>query len=198
MFHHGLNQTDLASTSALSNPVYGRGLGGGNGGRGWPGRWPGERRRYQQELRLRPRLPLYSLHADGHQSVAQEIVSLKKLTRRKLYYSSFRICRETRAGNNLYQELSFQDSDALADIDEGADLTGNRSHVLGEVFELNLDVLLSRRVGASKWICILGLVKPCYWSWYILFKPFWRLPVLFRMCLTFFYFIFTLFLLFFH
>jgi len=30
---------------------------------------------------------------------------------------------ETRAGNNLYQELSFQDSDALADIDEGADLT---------------------------------------------------------------------------
>eukprot|EP00092_Neocalanus_flemingeri_P008970 GFUD01009651.1.p1 GENE.GFUD01009651.1~~GFUD01009651.1.p1 ORF type:complete len:1277 (+),score=282.33 GFUD01009651.1:760-4590(+) len=30
---------------------------------------------------------------------------------------------ETRAGNNLYQELSFQDTDALADIDEGADLT---------------------------------------------------------------------------
>ena len=38
MFHHGLNQTDLASKSALSNPVYARGLGGGNGGRGWPGR----------------------------------------------------------------------------------------------------------------------------------------------------------------
>ena len=38
MFHHGLNQTDLASTSALSNPVYARGLGGGNGGRGWSGR----------------------------------------------------------------------------------------------------------------------------------------------------------------
>ena len=35
------------------------------------------------------------------------------------------ISRETRAGNNLYQELSFQDTDALADIDEGADLTGN-------------------------------------------------------------------------
>merc|ERR1719150_978744 len=35
---------------------------------------------------------------------------------------------ETRAGNNLYQELSFQDSDALADIDEGADLTGGWVH----------------------------------------------------------------------
>ena len=32
--------------------------------------------------------------------------------------------RETRTGNNLYQELSFQDSDALGDIDEGADITG--------------------------------------------------------------------------
>jgi hypothetical protein len=39
---------------------------------------------------------------------------------------------ETRAGNNLYQELSFQDGDALADIDEGADLTGN--------YELELNI----------------------------------------------------------
>merc|ERR1719150_1435130 len=35
---------------------------------------------------------------------------------------------ETRAGNNLYQELSFQDTDALADIDEGADITGGWVH----------------------------------------------------------------------
>ena len=42
-----------------------------------------------------------------------------------LGHSSFKFNRETRAGNNLYQELSFQDTDALADIDEGADLTGN-------------------------------------------------------------------------
>ena len=34
------------------------------------------------------------------------------------------IYSETRTGNNLYQELSFQDSDALVDIDEGADITG--------------------------------------------------------------------------
>ena len=32
--------------------------------------------------------------------------------------------REKRAGNNLYQELSFQEPDALGEIDEGADLTG--------------------------------------------------------------------------
>ena len=31
---------------------------------------------------------------------------------------------ETRTGNNLYQELSFQDSEALNDVDEGADITG--------------------------------------------------------------------------
>ena len=47
-----------------------------------------------------------------------------KTVRRKLN-KMFHISRETRAGNNLYQELSFQDTDALADIDEGADLTGN-------------------------------------------------------------------------
>ena len=34
------------------------------------------------------------------------------------------IFREKRAGNNLYQELSFQEPDALGEIDEGADLTG--------------------------------------------------------------------------
>jgi len=34
--------------------------------------------------------------------------------------------REKRLGNNLYQELSFQDTDALGDVDEGADLTGKK------------------------------------------------------------------------
>ena len=34
--------------------------------------------------------------------------------------------REKRAGNNLYQELSFQEPDALGEIDEGADLTGEK------------------------------------------------------------------------
>lgn len=33
--------------------------------------------------------------------------------------------REQRSGNTLYQELSFQDADALGEMDEGADITGN-------------------------------------------------------------------------
>lgn len=32
--------------------------------------------------------------------------------------------REQRSGNTLYQELSFQDADALGDMDDGADITG--------------------------------------------------------------------------
>ena len=35
--------------------------------------------------------------------------------------------REKRTGNTLYQELSFQDSEALGDVDEGADITGEES-----------------------------------------------------------------------
>lgn len=33
-------------------------------------------------------------------------------------------CREQRSGNTLYQELSFQDAEALGEMDEGADITG--------------------------------------------------------------------------
>ena len=40
----------------------------------------------------------------------------------KIIYNFF--YSETRTGNNLYQELSFQDSEALNDVDEGADITG--------------------------------------------------------------------------
>ncbi|XP_015184566.1 PREDICTED: C-Jun-amino-terminal kinase-interacting protein 4 isoform X2 [Polistes dominula] len=36
--------------------------------------------------------------------------------------------REQRSGNTLYQELSFQDADALGEIDEGADITGSWVH----------------------------------------------------------------------
>ena len=36
-----------------------------------------------------------------------------------MYFSS-----ETRTGNTLYQELSFQDCDAIGDVDEGADISG--------------------------------------------------------------------------
>ena len=44
----------------------------------------------------------------------------------------------TRTGNNLYQELSFQDSDALGDIDEGADITGKFILVL-KIDALNIE-----------------------------------------------------------
>ncbi|XP_065348363.1 JNK-interacting protein 3 isoform X5 [Cloeon dipterum] len=36
--------------------------------------------------------------------------------------------REQRSGNTLYQELSFQDADALTEVDEGADITGGWVH----------------------------------------------------------------------
>ena len=41
---------------------------------------------------------------------------------KKKYF--YRIFSEKRTGNTLYQELSFQDSEALGDVDEGADITG--------------------------------------------------------------------------
>ena len=51
------------------------------------------------------------------------------------------IYSETRTGNNLYQELSFQDSDALGDIDEGADITGKFILVL-KIDALNIEYWL--------------------------------------------------------
>ncbi|KAG8226786.1 hypothetical protein J437_LFUL002832, partial [Ladona fulva] len=36
--------------------------------------------------------------------------------------------KEQRIGNTLYQELSFQDADALGEMDEGADITGSWVH----------------------------------------------------------------------
>lgn len=36
--------------------------------------------------------------------------------------------REQRSGNTLYQELSFQDADALGEMDEGADITGKNAY----------------------------------------------------------------------
>lgn len=41
-----------------------------------------------------------------------------------MYLAIFVNCREQRSGNTLYQELSFQDAEALGEIDEGADITG--------------------------------------------------------------------------
>ena len=54
-----------------------------------------------------------------------------------MYCNAIIICfSETRAGNNLYQELSFTDNDALADIDEGADLTGKPEAHAHRVFKI--------------------------------------------------------------
>eukprot|EP00095_Tigriopus_kingsejongensis_P005190 maker-scaffold321_size207582-snap-gene-1.30 protein:Tk05190 transcript:maker-scaffold321_size207582-snap-gene-1.30-mRNA-1 annotation:"c-jun-amino-terminal kinase-interacting protein 3" len=44
---------------------------------------------------------------------------------------------ETRTGNNLYQELSFQDAEALGDVDDGADITGMGKEVENLIAENN-------------------------------------------------------------
>lgn len=44
--------------------------------------------------------------------------------------------REQRSGNTLYQELSFQDADALGEMDEGADITGTILTLKGYYFKL--------------------------------------------------------------
>lgn len=41
-----------------------------------------------------------------------------------MYLADSVYCREQRSGNTLYQELSFQDAEALGEMDEGADITG--------------------------------------------------------------------------
>ncbi|KAG1670596.1 C-Jun-amino-terminal kinase-interacting protein 4 [Nymphon striatum] len=50
------------------------------------------------------------------------------------YYDNF---REARRPNTLYQELSFQDSDALCEMDEGADITGMGKEVENLIMENN-------------------------------------------------------------
>jgi len=56
---------------------------------------------------------------------------------------SFHTKMETRTGNNLYQELSFQDSDALGDVDEGADITGMGKEVENLITE-NTELLATK------------------------------------------------------
>ena len=49
-------------------------------------------------------------------------------------YSNLFFPSEKRTGNTLYQELSFQDSEALGDVDEGADITGEQNKLTKLVF----------------------------------------------------------------
>ncbi|KAB7494570.1 C-Jun-amino-terminal kinase-interacting protein 4 [Armadillidium nasatum] len=51
--------------------------------------------------------------------------------------------KEERTGNNLYQELQFQEPDALADIDEGADITGMGKEVENLILE-NTELLTTK------------------------------------------------------
>ena len=55
------------------------------------------------------------------------------------------IYSESRTGNNLYQELSFQEPEALVDVDEGADITGKNICSFQ-----NWGFLC---FGAKRWIC---------------------------------------------
>lgn len=52
----------------------------------------------------------------------------------------FLYCREQRSGNTLYQELSFQDAEALGEMDEGADITGICFVTVFSMVHLNSDV----------------------------------------------------------
>jgi len=58
-----------------------------------------------------------------------------------LRFKSF-LFSEKRTGNTLYQELSFQDSEALGDVDEGADITGKNSIKKNKAFSLRREVLI--------------------------------------------------------
>lgn len=48
--------------------------------------------------------------------------------------------REQRSGNTLYQELSFQDAEALGEMDEGADITGICFVTVFSMIHLNSDI----------------------------------------------------------
>ena len=60
-----------------------------------------------------------------------------------VFLTFFVIFRETRTGNNLYQELSFQDSEALCDVDEGADITGKSN--ISQIFALKLYYFITKK-----------------------------------------------------
>ena len=47
--------------------------------------------------------------------------------------------REERTGNTLYQEIHFQEPDALAEMDEGADITGET--VLIRLYSIHFPLL---------------------------------------------------------
>nr|XP_033206507.1 JNK-interacting protein 3 isoform X9 [Bombus vancouverensis nearcticus] len=71
-----------------------------------------------------------SRHESPETEIPPPLVTPTSPTVEKLATSSgrSRTEREQRSGNTLYQELSFQDADALGEMDEGADITGSWVH----------------------------------------------------------------------
>uniref|UniRef100_A0A646QFG0 C-jun-amino-terminal kinase-interacting protein 3 n=1 Tax=Hemiscolopendra marginata TaxID=943146 RepID=A0A646QFG0_9MYRI len=61
--------------------------------------------------------------------------------------------------NNLYQELSFQDTDALGDVDEGADITGMGKEVENLIMENNELLATNEQEMMHQEICSLEAVK---------------------------------------
>ena len=116
-----------------------RWLGPGNGwgwrSNGWRTR---DGRRHLWQFSFWTCNSIITFNSHDNQSISQKVVStflFLLIWETDNWLLTFCLCRETRAGNNLYQELSFQDSDALADIDEGADLTGR---ILKHIWDLEL------------------------------------------------------------
>lgn len=78
--------------------------------------------------------------------------------------------REQRSGNTLYQELSFQDADALGEMDEGADITGIYTRAYYRVESLKVCFLAKlnrctrhfRKHGTSWRICFIRYAYSLY------------------------------------
>ena len=63
---------------------------------------------------------------------------------------------ESRTGNNLYQELSFQEPEALVDVDEGADITGKK---ICSILKLGFSVSWGKEMNLSCQVRILCCLK---------------------------------------
>ncbi len=76
-------------------------------------------------------------------------------------YSNLFFPSEKRTGNTLYQELSFQDSEALGDVDEGADITGEQNKLTKLVFGLAQFHFVLTKTRQLTWLDEFGDNKYC-------------------------------------
>ncbi|XP_066599053.1 JNK-interacting protein 3 isoform X2 [Prorops nasuta] len=92
------------------------------------------------QLMLENKMTGISRHESPETENAQMLISPTTPTRDKLgttLSGRSRTDLEQRSGNTLYQELSFQDADALGEMDEGADITGMGKEVENLILENN-------------------------------------------------------------